>query len=514
MRHAHPYCERGAACGQGLKEASMEALSAVSRRDFLRTGGAVVVSFTLNAALPKWAMAQGLDAGAEVGKPVDPREVDSFLAFHVDGSVTLYTSKVDVGTGLRAAMSQMAAEELGIPVDRITVLEGDTALTPNQGGTGGSSGIPVGGVGVRQAAARARKAILNLAAEQLKRPAAELTFADGVVRPSAGGQGIGIGTLIGGKRLALKVDPKAPLKDSRRYTVVGKPVLRPDVPGKCTGRHVYVQDFSVPGMLHGRVIRPPSIGAKLISVDESSIRNIPDVELIRMENLLAVVAKDEWAAVRAASELKAAWTEWQGLPGSEDLARHVREGAVDRDEALVSRGDPAATLPGAAKQFSATYSWPCQSHASLGPSCAIADVRADGTTIWTASQGTYGMRANFAKVFGIPEDKLRVIYLDGSGSYGGNGNDDAAADALLLSKKIGHPVRVQWMRQDEHGWDPKGPPQLLDLRGGIDVEGRILAWDTQMWLPVTVPGNRPLLAADAANIPQQHGQGAGILSQN
>jgi nicotinate dehydrogenase subunit B len=267
-------------------------------------------------------------------------------------------------------------------------------------------------------------------------------------------------------------------------------------------------------MFHGRVIRPPSIGAKLISVDESSIRNIPDVELIRMENLLAVVAKDEWAAVRAASELKAAWTEWQGLPGSEDLARHVREAAVDRDEALVSRGDPAAALPGAAKQFSATYSWPCQSHASLGPSCAVADVRADGTTIWTASQGTYGMRANFAKVFGIPEDKLRVVYLDGSGSYGGNGNDDAAADALLLSKKVGHPVRVQWMRQDEHGWDPKGPPQLLDLRGGIDVEGRIVAWETEMWLPMTVPGNRPLLAADAAAIPQAHGQGAGAISQN
>jgi nicotinate dehydrogenase subunit B len=490
----------------------METLFEVSRRDFLRTGGAVVVSFTLNAALLKWAMAQGADA--ELGKPVDPREVDSFLAFHVDGSVTLYTSKVDVGTGLRVAMSQMAAEELGIPVERITVLEGDTALTPNQGGTGGSSGIPVGGVGVRQAAATARQAILNLAAEQLKLPATELILADGVVRPATGGQGIGIGALIAGKRLALQVDPKAPLKDTSGYSIVGKPALRPDVPGKCTGRHVYLQDLSVPGMLHGRVLRPPSIGAKLISVDESSIRNIPDVRVIRMENFLAVLAKDEWAAVRAAGELKAAWTDWQGLPGSEDLTRHVRESAVDHDEALVSRGDPAAALPGAAKKFSATYSWPCQSHASLGPSCAIADVRADGTTIWTASQGTYGMRANFAKVFGIPEDKLRVIYLDGSGSYGGNGNDDAAADALLLSKKVGQPVRVQWMRQDEHGWDPKGPPQLLDLRGGIDAEGRIVAWETEMWLPMTVPGNRPLLAADAAAIPQAHGQGAGAISQN
>jgi nicotinate dehydrogenase subunit B len=492
----------------------MEALSVVSRRDFLRTGGAVVVSFTLNAALPEWAMAQRSAAGADLGKPVDPREVDSFLAFHVDGSVTLYTSKVDVGTGLRVAMSQMAAEELGIPVERITVLEGDTALTPSQGGTGGSSGIPVGGVGVRQAAATARQAILNLAAEQLKVPAAEVTLADGIVRSAPGGPSISISTLIGGKRLALQVDPKAPLKDTSRYTVVGKPILRPDVPGKCTAKHVYLQDLSVPGMLHGRVIRPPAIGAELISVDETSIHKIPDAELIRMENFLAVVAKDEWAAVRAARELKATWTEWRSLPGSEGLARHVRESAVDRDEVLVSRGDLTAALPAAAKRFSATYSWPCQGHASLGPSCAVADVRADGTTIWTSSQGTYGMRANFAKVFGIPEDKLRVVYLDGSGSYGGNGNDDAAADALLLSRKVGHPVRVQWMREDEHGWDPKGPPQLLDLRGGIDGEGRIVAWETEMWLPTTVPGNRPLLAADAAAIPQARGQGAGAISQN
>jgi CO/xanthine dehydrogenase Mo-binding subunit len=445
---------------------------------------------------------------------VDAHEVDSFLAFHVDGSVTLYTSKVDVGTGLRVAISQMVAEELGIPVERVTVLEGDTALTPNQGGTGGSSGIPVGGVGVRQAAATARQAILNLAAEQLNRPAAELTLADGVVQPMAGGPGVSIGTLIGGKQLAVQVDPKAPLKDTSRYVVVGKPIPRPDIPGKCTGRHVYVQDFTVPGMLHARVVRPPAIGAKLISVDETSIRNIPDVRVIRIENFLAVVSKDEWAAVRGASDLKATWSEWQGLPGSEDLARHLRESARERDEVLVSRGDPAATLPAAAKQFSATYSWPCQSHASLGPSCAVADVRAEGTTIWTASQGTYGMRANFAKVFGIPEDKLRVVYLDGSGSYGGNGNDDAAADALLLSRKLERPVRVQWMRQDEHGWDPKGPPQLLDLRGGIDAEGRIVAWETEMWLPTTVPGTRPLLAVDAAGIPQAHGQGAGAISQN
>lgn len=474
----------------------------------------MVVSFALGACLPKWATAQDAAGGAGLSKPLDPHQVDSFLAFHADGSVTIYTSKVDVGTGLRMAMSQMAAEELGIPVERISIIEGDTALVPDHGGTGGSTGIPRGAVDVRQAAATARQAILKMGAEQLKRPAPELIVADGMVRPAAGGAGISIGTLIGGKRLALEVDPKAPLKDPGGYTVVGKPLLRPDVPSKCTGQHVYVQDFTLPGMLHGRVIRPPAIGAKLISVDESSIRQIPDVRVIRVGSFLGVVASDEWAAVRAARELKATWSPGESLPGSEGLDRHVRESAVDHDEALVSRGDPRAALATAAKQLSATYWWPCQSHASLGPSCAVADMRPDGGTVWTASQGTYGLRGNLSKIFGISEDKLRVIYLDGSGSYGGNGNDDAAADALLLSKTVNRPVRVQWMRQDEHGWDPKGPPQLLDLRGGLDGQGRIVAWETQMWLPATLPGNRPLLAPDGAGISQPHGQGAGQTQQN
>ena len=487
----------------------------VSRRDFLRVGGAIVVGFSWSASLPKFVFAQGALSGPEVAKPLDPHQVDSFLAFHPDGSVTIFTSKVDVGTGLRIAMSQMAAEELGIPVERISVVEGDTALVPDHGGTGGSTGIPRGGVDIRQAAATARQAILNLGTTQLKRPANELTIAGGVVQPAVGGFGVNISKLIGGKRLNLQVDPKAPLKDPTTYTIVGKPLPRPDVPAKCTGKREYVQDHVVPNMLHGRVIRPPAIGAKLVSVDESSVRGIPDVRVVRIESFLGVVAPDEWAAVRAARELKATWTEGEGLPGSDGLERYVRESAVDHDETVVSKGgEPAAALSSAAKQLSATYTWPCQSHASLGPSCAVADVREDGATVWTASQGTYGQRAQLAKVFGMSEEKVRVIFLDGSGSYGGNGNDDVAADAFLLSREVKRPVRVQWMREDEHGWDPKGPPQVLEVRGGLDAQGRIVAWDTQMWIPRTIPGNRPLLAADAAGIPQAHGQGSGQISQN
>ena len=460
----------------------------MKRRDFLRTGGAIIVSFAFDGALPNTSSAQISD----LGKPVDPREVDSFLAIHRDGSVTIYTSKVDVGTGLRIAMSQMVAEELDIPVDRVTVVEGDTAITPNHGGTGGSTGIPQGGVELRRAAATARQALMKLGAQP----------------------GTNIGALAGGKRLNLKVDPNAPLKDPKTYTIVGRPILRPDVPDKCTGRNVYVQDFSLPGMLHGRVIHPPSIGAKLMSLDESSIRTIPGARVVRIQNFLGIVAPDEWAAIRAAKELKVTWTEEQGLPGSDNLDRHVRESVPDHDETIVNKGDPAAALPGTAKQLSALYVWPIQSHASLGPSCAVADVRPEGTTIWTASQGPHGMRANFSRIFGIPEDKLRVIFLDGSGSYGGNGNDDAAADALLLSRAIGKPVRVQWMREDEHAWDPKGPPQVLEIRGGLDNDNRIAAWETHMWLPMNIQGNRPLVSVDGAGITQPHGQGAGLMSQN
>jgi CO/xanthine dehydrogenase Mo-binding subunit len=476
----------------------------MSRRDLLKATGALVVSFTLRA-----------QNAAESAKPLDTSEVDSFLAIHPDGSVTVYSGKVDIGQGLRIAVRQMAAEELGIPVERIKLVEGDTGLSPDQGGTGGSTGLTRGGTEVRQAAATAGQALLRLGAERLQRSAAELTIVDGEVRPTAGGAGVTIAALVGGRKLDLKVDPKAPLRDPASYKTVGKPLARPDVPGKCTAKGDYIQDLTLPGMLHGRVVRPPAIGAKLMGVDESSIRGIPDVRVIRVENFLGVVAPDEWAAVRAARELKATWSEWQGLPGNDGLERYLRESPVDRDQVIVGkpRGDAKIT-PAPVRQLSATYFWPNQSHASLGPSCALADWRADGLTVWTSSQSTHGQRASFAKIFGLAEGKVRVIYKEGAGSYGGNGNDDAAADAVLFSRAVGRPVRVQWMRHDEHGWDPKGPQQLLELRAGFDNHGRIAFWDTQMWLPAALPGNRPSLGIDAAGITQPHGQNAGQISQN
>ena len=489
-------------------------MNELSRRDFLKAGGAIVVSFAFTS-MPRRASAQGASAAAAAARPLDPNEVDGLLAIHADGSVTLYTSKVDVGTGVRIAFAQMVAEELGISPSRITIVDGDTAICPDQGGTGGSTGLVRGGNDLRAAAATARRALLQLGATRLNRPAADLTIVDGDVRPRTGGAGIGIGALIGDRRFALKVDRNAPLTPPSQYAAIGKPMLRPDLPAKCTGRHTYVQDHTVPGMLHARVIRPPAIGATLMSVDESSLRGIPDVRVVRVENFLAVVAKDEWAAVRAAAALKATWNQWEGLPGHQGLDRYSRSAALASNQDVVTRGDAKTAAGPGTKTFSATYFWPFQSHASLGPSCAVADVRADGSaTIWCASQGTHGLRANLAKVFGLQQDKLRVVFVDGSGSYGTNGTDHVAADALLLSKTIGQPVRVQWMRHDELGWDPKGPQQLLDLRAAVDDSGRIVSWETEMWVPNAAPGARALLAAEGAKIPQEHGSGSGAITQN
>ncbi|HWE48869.1 MAG TPA: molybdopterin cofactor-binding domain-containing protein, partial [Bryobacteraceae bacterium] len=499
----------------------MKSTSGLLRRDVLKTGGAFLVSFLFNPA-PREASAQTGSGPVHAGKTVDIHQVDSFLEIHRDGSVTIYTGKVDLGTGLRIAVRQMAAEELGIPIARVDLVEGDTGLTPDQGRTGGSSGLVQGGVGVRQAAATARTRIFELASQKLDRPVSSLSLSNGQVTSSVGGPAVAISDLVGDKPFELKVDPKVALKDPRTYSVVGQSIPRPDVPGKCTGKHTYVHDFKVPGMLHGRVIRPPALGAKLVSVDESSVAGIPDVRVVRMNDFLGVVAKNEWAAIRAAATLKATWSDWQGLPTDAELPRVVRESVIDHDEKPVSRGDSrsalaASSAPSASSaKFSASYYFPYQGHASMGPSCAVADVRPDSITIWTASQSTHLFRTIFAESFGLPESKVRLIYLDGSGCYGQNAHEDAAADAAVLSRAVGSPVRVQWMRQDEHGWDPKGPPEVIDMRAIASPDGTLTAWETELWVPmwINTKGTIPLVGLDAAGIKQRQGRWPGSVDEN
>jgi len=490
----------------------MNQVPSPSRREFLQAGGALVVGFSLPATT--FAQRQP-GADAAIGKSLDTNAVDGFISINSDGTVTIFSGKVDLGQGLRIAIPQMAAEELGIGVERIVMIEGDTALTPDQGPTAGSSGIMRGGVQIRQAAATARETLIAMVAARGNTPAAEFDTVDGEVRLKSGGAGIRFGQLVGDKRLDVNVDPKAKLRDPASYTVVGKSIARPDIPGKVTGRHVYVHDLKVDGMLHGRVVRPPAVGAKLLAVDEASIKDIPGARVVRINDFVGVVAASEWDAMAAAKSLKARWSDSAPLMGADAVRGRLRAGPFASDETLVKKGDAAAALAGAAK-VTAEFYWPMQSHGSMGPSCAVADVREGKATVWSASQATHRFRETISRALALPKESVRVIYLDGSGCYGMNGHDDAAADAALLSKAVGRPVRVQWSREDELGWDPKGPPQLLALEGAVDDAGKISAWRTDMWIPKATASlpNMPLLALDAAGIAQTPGITTGLISQN
>src|SRR5258707_2942535 len=416
-------------------EASMSALAEkirFSRRTVVK-GGALIVGFAL-AGRQTGALAQG---GAGAPRRLDAREVDAFLAVNGDGSVTVYCGKVDLGQGLRIAIPQIAAEELGIGIEKIRYIEGDTALTPNQGRTSGSTGIQRGGMQIRQAAATARKALIDLAAQRLKAKPEDLIATGGEVRPKAGGAGIGFASLLGDRQFNLKLDPNAPLKDPASFTIVGKSLPRPDVAAKCLGTATYVHDLALPGMQHARVIRPPAIGATLVSVDEDSVKSLPGVKVVTINNFLAVVGDDEWTAMRAARDLRAQWSEASVLPAQDKLVETLRTDPGITDQTIVTKGTPVSPQPQNSKTVGASYFWPMQSHASLGPSCAVADVRADEATVWTASPATHDNHATFDRFLSLPEDKVRLIYLEGSGCYGMNGQEDAAADAAFLSRAAG-----------------------------------------------------------------------------
>ena len=314
-------------------------MNELSRREFMKAGGALVVGFSW--ALDGVAQRPATES-APVARTLDTNEVDGFLAVNADGTVTIFCGKVDLGQGLRIAIPQMAAEELGVDIARVTMIEGDTALTPDQGPTAGSSGIMRGGVQIRQAAATARQALIARAAERIGKPAAELDVQNGAIRPKSGGAAISYADLVNGKPFALKVDAKAPLRDPATYTIVGKPMPRPDVPRKVTGRHVYVHDFRVDGMLHGRVLRPASVGAKLLAVDEETIKSIPGARVVRVNDFLGVVADTEWDAVVAARQLRTRWSETATLIGDGAVRESMRAGPFESDEVLVNKGDTGA----------------------------------------------------------------------------------------------------------------------------------------------------------------------------
>ena len=480
-----------------------------TRRQFLKGTGALIVSFNLFPPLDLWA--QTTEAGAP-----DPTQLDSWIAVHQDGTVTVFTSKVELGTGVETALAQIAAEELDVSWRKIKVDMGDTEKTIDQATTSGSRTIERAGPQIRQAAAAARKELLRLASEKLGAPVDKLAVRDGVVSVAgAPSKRISYAQLIGGKRFnvtiqaegkagELKLAQDVKPKDPKEYTTVGKPVPRFDLPPKVTGEAVYVHDVRVPGMLHGRVIRPPTIATEPTNIDEDAVKNIPGfVRVVRQGSFVGVVAKTEWAALRAAQALKVSWSKpTTKIPtNTEELYDYLKNTKSFTTLKGVDKGNPAAGLTQATKQYEATFRWPFQMHGMIGPSCAIADVRGEKATIWSGCQGPFRTRASIATLLNIREENVRVIYHEASGSYGRMSNDDGAEDAAVLSHAVGAPVRVQWSRQDEHGWEPKGPAQTQVLKVGTDAAGKIIAWQfTDYSFPWTVSSLTTLLASQQLGI--------------
>ena len=456
----------------------------LSRRRLLQGTGALVVTFSLPVILR-----------AQSPAPSRARDqLDTWLAIGQDGRVTLSTGKVELGTGVETALSQIVAEELDVAVARVTVVQGDTALTPDQGPTVGSKTIQLGGPPIREAAAEARQTLLTLAAARLGVSVDMLAVADGVV--SGGARRVTYAELVGGQRWNRAITKSAPPKRVAEYSVVGRPIARVDIPAKVAGSYVYVQNVRVPSMLHGRVVRTRAVGATVDSVDEDSVRAVPGlVKVVQRGNFVGVVAEREEQAVRAARELKVAWRSSDSLPDLAALYDVIRRTSAS-EKVLTSLGDVQAGLAGAATSLSASYQTPWQMHASIGPSCAVADVRPGAATVWSGTQHSFGLRAALGKLLGLPPADVRVVWVEASGCYGHNGADDVAGDAALLSQAVGKPVRVQWSRQDEHGWEPKGPAMVIDVRGGLDAAGRVTAWD----YTVTTPTHSTRPQGEAGNL--------------
>ena len=472
----------------------------LNRREFLKTTGALIIGFNLFS--PSSVSAQSM---VEPAADADPKELDSWLAIAPDGTVTVYSGKVDLGTGVETALAQIVAEELDVPFNKVQMVSLDTAKAIDQGITAGSRTIERAGPQLRQAAAAARQELLKLASERLGSPVESLSVANGVV--SAGTKKVTYAQLIGGKKFNtkipvngtgwnMKVAPDARAKNFKDYKVVGTSQKRLELPPKMTGEFVYVHDVRVPGMLHGRVVRPPTITSKPASVDDSAVKNIPGfVKVVQEGSFLGVVCTTEWAAIKAAQALKVNWTEPQTkMPaGPDEVFAYLKDTKSLRDQVTVNRGDAEAALSKAGKTYEGTYRWPFQMHGMMGPSCAVADVSKDRATIYSGTQGSFGTRAAVAELLGFPEKNVRLLWREASGSYGRMGADDVSEDAVLLSRAVGKPVRVQWMRDDEHGWEPKGPAQLDIIRAGVDDQGKIFAWNfADRGLPLTAASGRGL----------------------
>lgn len=465
----------------------------VTRRNVLKGSGAIIVSL----ALPELG-SNGLASAAQLTRRLSPAQLDSYLAVAADGGVTAFFGKIDMGQGVDVGIAQIVAEELDVPFDRVRVVMGDSALTVDQGGGSGSTALERGSRPLRSAAAEARRILIELGSKKLQVPVSAVTATDGFVHlVDDANQRIAYGELIGGRHfdvslqwngtLGNSLDAKGAAQPKRpdQYKLVGKPMPRPEIADIVFGTKQYLVDVSVPGMMHGRVVRPPIAGAVPLSVNESSIRDIRGARAVQRGDFLAVVAESEWDAIRAVNTLKVKWSQPKApFPRMEDLYEHIRKAPVIKESSgsgyvgavPVDTKPVDAAMARAARIIEAEYLFPYQSHASMGPACAVADCRDDSATVWTGSQKPHTTAQGIASLLRLPLENVRAIWISGPGSYGRNDAGDAAMDAALLSKAVGRPVRVQGMRHEGHAWDPKAPASIHVARAGFDAAGNVIAY--------------------------------------
>ncbi len=457
------------------------------RRAFLGAGVGLVVGLGSPEQLAH--------AEASPASPNNPAllatRLDSYLAIRADGTVDVFYGAIDGGQGIATSIAQMVAEELDVSFERVNMVIADTARTLNMGGASGATGVSRRGVTLMSLAADARRILLERAAAKLGATAENLRVVDGVISAVGdAGKKVSYAELIGDKTFGSDVkwngewgighaaSGAAPVKKPADYKVVGTSPRRADLARKVFGLQEFPGDVKLPGMLHARMIRPPVAGALPLAVDEASIAHISDARIVRVKNVLAVVAPREWNAIRALRALKVTWSDSApNFPDHDHIHDHIRKAPVTQRTIERENGDIEKGLASAARVLSAEYEYPTHSHASMGPACAIADVRPDGVTLYTSTQKPHYAADGVAELLGVPRASVRAVWMYGTGSYGRNDQGDATADAAVLSRALGKPVRVQWMREEALGWDPKGTAAVNRLRAGIDEKGEVVAYE-------------------------------------
>jgi CO/xanthine dehydrogenase Mo-binding subunit len=447
------------------------------RRRFM-AAGAITVGFSL---LPGARALAAEGAGPKLpGSLSSTPMLDAWIKLDSSGALTVFTGKAELGTGVKTAFIQIAAEELDVSPNAFVMVTADTGRTPNEGYTAGSHSIADSGTALLNAAAQVRTLLVQAGAQKLGVDAATLKTANGVIT-AADGRKLTYGEAVTGLDLHRSAQPVSALKDPRTHTVIGQPVKRVDIPGKVTGGASYVQDMRLPNMVHARVVRQPSYGARLVKVDTEHVQSMPGViKVVHDGSYLAVVAEDEWQAIRAmrALSMAATWEETNSFPPQST----IHDVLLKLPTQEIKVADTTGAAAPAAQTLHARYTKPYLTHGSIGPSCSVALMENGQLTVWTHTQGVYPLRGGIAEMLSMPLENVRCIHVEGSGCYGHNGADDVAGDAALIARAVpGRPVRVQWMREQEHTWEPFGPAMVTDVKASLDANGRIVDWEYQMW---------------------------------